>query len=265
MIYEEQAPPPDLQRYVECFWLFHGEPHDRERFDHVIVPDGTFSLVLRREREAAVSLTGPSPVAHKTYMTRTTFCFGVRLRPAALKPLTGLDAVRFAGRMTLAADLPAPLVDGMRGADAPDWPQIVARLEGLVRNLARTAPTPDAAVQAAAEDLARDFDLGCIEHRAREAGITVRHLRRRFVAAVGLGPKAYAQARRIREAVLLLLETANGLSGVAATSGFADQAHFSREFAQRLHLSPRAARAYLARIRHIMGPNSSRPPSVAAS
>ncbi|MBO3745110.1 AraC family transcriptional regulator [Streptosporangiaceae bacterium NEAU-GS5] len=75
-----------------------------------------------------------------------------------------------------------------------------------------------------------------VEHLAAEVGWSSRHLRQRFRAEIGLGPKEAAQVVRFDHARRLLLERASSgepytLASVASDCGYYDQSHLDREFA----------------------------------
>jgi transcriptional regulator GlxA family with amidase domain len=62
--------------------------------------------------------------------------------------------------------------------------------------------------------------------------VTRRHLERLFDAAVGLPPKHLARLTRFQRAIRILESEAHGPRGVRAAHacGYADQAHFIRDF-----------------------------------
>ncbi len=251
MIYRETAPAEILRPFVESYWRFQAEADDPLSFAHTIVPDGAFSLFrLDWNGHGFVGLTGPAPRAHQTTAGRGMTCFGVRLRPGALKPLLGLEPARFAGRFAEPAEIPPPLADLMTAAAlAGDWEACVRQLD--VGLLARVGEPVDPVVARTAARLGEAFDGARIGDLAAAESLTPRHLRRRFLAAAGIAPKTYAQARRMREACLLMLDRAGSWGEVAVGAGFADQPHLIREFAHKLRMRPRDAEAYLGRIRHV--------------
>jgi transcriptional regulator GlxA family with amidase domain len=75
---------------------------------------------------------------------------------------------------------------------------------------------------------------GCVDigHVAREVGWSRRHLGERFHREVGLAPKPTARLVRFDRAKSLLKRRAGAgtVADVAAATGYADQAHFTREF-----------------------------------
>ncbi|WP_404835670.1 helix-turn-helix domain-containing protein [Aeromonas media] len=78
------------------------------------------------------------------------------------------------------------------------------------------------------------------------AGLTSSHFVRAFSQHYGMTPHAYLLDRRIRHA-RTLLKQGQPLAEVALASGFADQAHFQRQFKRRVAATPGQYRTQLAR------------------
>ena len=78
------------------------------------------------------------------------------------------------------------------------------------------------------------------------AGLTPSHFVRAFSQHYGMTPHAYLLDRRIRHA-RTLLKQGQPLAEVALASGFADQAHFQRQFKRRVDATPGQYRTQLAR------------------
>lgn len=64
------------------------------------------------------------------------------------------------------------------------------------------------------------------------------HFARAFKVSVGYPPHAYVVERRVEHAKSLLLGGDLALSEVALAAGFADQAHLTRRFRERVGVSP---------------------------
>lgn len=97
-------------------------------------------------------------------------------------------------------------------------------------------PHRDAEMLAALRDTAMTAtDLAAF---ARRFGISPATLRRRFIAATGLPPKALQLRLRIDRAKELLATTAISIEQIAATVGFEDSFYFARLFLQREGLTP---------------------------
>lgn len=94
-------------------------------------------------------------------------------------------------------------------------------------------------VLAALEDPARQPGQA---HLASLAGMGLTTFRRRFRAATGLAPHAYAIARRIAEARRLLGDSDLPITEVAARLGYHDVCFFSRQFRRQVGTAPAAFR-----------------------
>ncbi len=99
------------------------------------------------------------------------------------------------------------------------------------------------AVKAAREylDLHLDKRVGLAD-LAAAADFQAYRLYRAFEKETGMTPHEYQRQARIRVAQRLLRE-GDELSAIAAATGFADQAHFTRSFRSRLGITPGAYRS----------------------
>lgn len=77
---------------------------------------------------------------------------------------------------------------------------------------------------------------------ARLAGISDRHMHRRFQDEVGKTPKRVYLDLRLRKSEELLRKTRLPLTEIALTCGFANAAHFASAFKKHYGLSPSAFR-----------------------
>lgn len=85
----------------------------------------------------------------------------------------------------------------------------------------------------------RDRGIVRIEEVAEVAGIGVRSLQRLFARYVGVGPKAVLVRYRLQDAVAAIDAGWGGdLAGLAASLGWFDQAHFSRDFRRTVGVTP---------------------------
>jgi AraC family transcriptional regulator len=68
------------------------------------------------------------------------------------------------------------------------------------------------------------------------------HFARAFKQSTGLSPHQYVIARRLERGKRLLADTGESIAQIALQCGFADQAHFTRRFAQHFGVSPSGLR-----------------------
>jgi AraC-like DNA-binding protein len=248
--YREVAPPAALGHAVACVWV-GVTPADGASPTRVL-PDACVDLIW--QRGTGVFLAGPDTGPVIMPMPPGTVLAGVRLRPGAGgpalgRPLTGLlDQRPGPGelRTELGRGIGARLAAEVPGGLSPDV--ALRRLVRLAGGLVTSAP-PDPLVAAAARRLARP---GAQVHQvAGELAISERQLNRRCRAAVGYGPALLRRVLRFRRFVSRVdaaPDTAGRacLACLAAETGYADQAHLTRESGQLAGLPPLA----LIRDRH---------------
>ena len=194
---------PQRDGLLACLWTNDGGPRT-----HRILPDACVDIISRRGR---LFVAGPATRAHFTTIAGTVF--GVRFRIGAAGAALGLPASEL-------LDLNVPLEDV--------WDEVpeVADVHGLARAVRERGATADALVRAAATGTPR-----------QAIGIGDRQLRRRFLDAVGYGPKTLERILRFQR--FLSLEGTD-LARRALDAGYADQAHLTRECTRLAGLPPAA-------------------------
>jgi AraC family transcriptional regulator of adaptative response / DNA-3-methyladenine glycosylase II len=111
--------------------------------------------------------------------------------------------------------------------------------------LAPAAPPAGASplvARAVARIEAGALDDASVDDLAGALGVTGRHLRRRMLAEVGVGPLDLAQTRRLGLAKRLLQDSALPLAEVALASGFGSVRRFNAAFRARFDRPPSAVR-----------------------
>lgn len=128
-----------------------------------------------------------------------------------------------------------------RLTDVGDWPGRFAVLDEVLTATVRDHRHARPEVERAWALLGRAAGAVGIEAVAAEVGWSRRHLAHQFRAEYGLTPKAMARVMRFERAKrLLTLPTAPSLSAIAVACGYADQAHFTREWKDHAGASPTA-------------------------
>jgi AraC-like DNA-binding protein len=91
------------------------------------------------------------------------------------------------------------------------------------------------------ERMMRDPSLLRSSDAAIATGVDLRSLQRRFRHYIGVGPKWVIRRYRLHEAAQRLkAESPPALADLAASLGYADQAHFARDFKQVVGQTPGA-------------------------
>ena len=92
----------------------------------------------------------------------------------------------------------------------------------------------------------RIFEGISINELAQACGLSTGALARGFKKSTGLSPHQWLLSRRVDLALELMTEPDISLADIAFSSGFSDQSHFSRVFAQKMGVAPGAWRKSLA-------------------
>jgi AraC-like DNA-binding protein len=221
---------------VSCLWtsvVATGAPT-------IVLPDGCIDLIWQRGEGAFIAGpdTGPAPSA----LPAGSMLVGVRLRPGAGGPALGLPLTELRDQRVALADARPDLAGRLPGDLSSG--QALSRLIGLTAGLAAEGP-PDRLVSQAARLLASPGAR--TDEAARDLGVSERQFRRRCLDAVGYGPKTLQRVLRFRRFVTRLdaADDRLDLALVAAETGYADQAHLTRESVRLAGLPPTA----LARVR----------------
>lgn len=218
-----------------------------------LLPDGTTSLVFRLLDEDRADLVVLGPKTRAVYKRVPRFLLAVLVvfRPGGAYPFFGVPMDELANRVVPARDLWGRRADALLEQLAAIGPGVTrdhtrARLEVIERALESRMFGPDVfepASAAAARAAVRKLSLGgaTVEETARALNVSPRHLRRAFVATVGVSPKQYARITRFQGVVSNVsnVQVARGAwSEVALASGYCDQSHLVREFRELAGLSP---------------------------
>jgi len=176
------------------------------------------------------------------------------LTPLGVRALLGVPVGALATTMVSHDDVPLGIDAGVheRLAAAPTWARRFAILDAaLIAALTTYGEARVAAVPSAARDgwrlLAASAGRLGVGELAAATGWSARHLHSRFVAEYGVSPKAAAQLMRFDRARALVLR---GMppAQMAATCGYADQAHLTREWTRFAGQPPRHTLAELTQF-----------------
>ncbi|MCB9570100.1 MAG: AraC family transcriptional regulator [Myxococcales bacterium] len=235
-------PPPALADFVAHFWTVRWRldaPTSAETLPHPCV-----HLVVEVDGEGARAQVAG---IHRGRFTRRLegegWVFGIKFRPAMFQPLVG-------GSLDRLGDLALPIA-ALFGDDGEAWAREVlaaadleARIAASVALLAPRLPPPPAAslrLRDLVERAAIDRSLVRVDELAEAAGLDARALQRAFRRHVGVTPKWVLSRYRLHEAAEQLQSAAPPpLAELAAALGYADQAHFARDFKRVVGRSPGA-------------------------
>ena len=238
VVYREHPVPEALRPVIACGWTLtvSGAPVRGWR----VLPDAQIDLVASG---GPVRLAGPASTVQFADL-EVGGVAGVRLRPGSSAALLGIPAHAIRDAAPALAEL-WPRDEAVARADAVAADPAAApeaRLRALYVLLAgrlRDAGAPDLLVRRAVATVERSAPS--VTALADAAGLTSRQLLRRFDAAVGLGPKKLQRIVRLQRGLEAHRRTPDlPLAGLAATAGYADQAHLTRDWAALTGTTPAA-------------------------
>jgi AraC-like DNA-binding protein len=227
--YSEAAPAPALRDHFLCVWK-HVIPGD-----HVgaiaVVPDGCVDLLWCDDRLVVV---GPDITAANPDLRPGTTVLGMRFRPGAAArwlglPMTEIVASEIDMREIWGAsarDIAGRLQDASGPYEqAGLLQQLLSRMTSSIE-----APSRDgAAIFAILQNDAGHEGEG-VTRLTRQLDLSERTLRRRSRDLFGYGPKTLDRILRFQRFQALARRRRHaGLAEMAYATGYADQAHLSRE------------------------------------
>jgi AraC-like DNA-binding protein len=238
--YRERPPVAALAPHVSCVWVQEVAP-DSPPYWYQAVPNGSVEVVC--------VLGGPPRVLGiqsrrtRELLAPGTVMVGVRFRPGGAASVVRAPAGELVDQTVGYDDLwgnSSALQVGERVAAARSPREAAARLEDEVLRLVRVADEPDPVVRAAVGLLATG-PVHAVRTLTTELHVSDSQLRRRFVTAVGCPPKI--MHRTLRFWGFLALAQAgprprSPLTALAASAGYADQAHLTREVVAITGLPP---------------------------
>ena len=256
MEYAEYPPAAELAPFVRCIWTLEGRATDLDEPSQPILPDGCPELIMhfgdaferlhsdgRIERQASVLMAGQLTEHLSIRPTGRIAVMGVRFHPdgaAAVvdvpqRDLTGLTIDVDALSSALGRALRAACGSSSSPHDALD------AIQRCLPEWTRSAG-PDPRMRYAVDAIQRHRGRLSIDALARRVGWTRRHLERRFQVLVGISPKRLARIARFQSAVRVLerMDAPERGTRTALALGYADQAHFIREFHELAGCAPGA-------------------------
>jgi AraC-like DNA-binding protein len=240
-------PSEELAPFVAHFWTVAWDL--RAPFTATTLPHPTVHLVF--EEQEGVWTKGEVAGVHTARFSRRLTgkgsVFGVKFRPAAFHPFlvpSHPDGMRAIAERTV----PVGAVFGPAGpacaraiARAPDFDARVALATGFLASIARPLDPLVARLRDLVERMASDPALVRVGDCAALVGMNARALERSFRRAVGASPKWVLRRYRLHEAAeRLKASPSSTLAAIASDLGYADQAHFARDFKRVVGMTPRA-------------------------
>lgn len=222
----------------------------------LIVPDGDVKLIVplaggircqigptaRLHRESRLIVSGMRTLPGELSFPDGVDAIGVIIRPEAAYRLLGpphhrLTNATFDGEEIF--DAKARHLQGELLA-IPREEDRVAHLQARLCQWLRAHDERDLVFEYAVARLKHSEGRVRIETVAHDAGWSRRHLERRFLERIGVGPKELASVFRFQAMYKRMRRTAQGRYAALIQDHYFDQSHFLKAFKQYTGLTPRA-------------------------
>ena len=243
----EYTPSAYLNPFVEVFWQGQFNITAAGRLHQQVLPNGYVELVIHLSdlhcalfkdnewaKSPAYTIIGLYDEPYEVRFDDLVEVFGIRFKPEGIYNLFGVPAAVFSQTFE---DMESVLGGAFREycLRLREAATVRQRLElteaSLRRNLERQGGRGLSYVNHAAELIRRNSGEVRIEELSRQVFISQRQLEREFRQKIGLSPKLYLRIQRLN-AVHRQLQSGQVLDFTQITyaCGYADQAHFIRDF-----------------------------------
>lgn len=255
MHYAEFDPLPGLARFIERIWTLEGHAETLAGEPQVVLPDGRPELIFHfgdpfervDDSDTGAIRTVQPRLLFAGQLTRQLVLqptgrigvLGLRFHPFGAATLFSRPQNQLAGTTLAVEDLSAGLAERLEPilCSSPGGPPTLDAA-AVVAQEVLTSLIDDSRLDPRLADAVREIEgshgLVSIDRVAEHVGMTRRHMERQFRQVVGMTPKRLARIARFQRAVRFLEgEDDAGRPGgaiTAAACGYADQAHFIRDF-----------------------------------
>lgn len=232
-------PPEPLAPFVEHFWTTHWDLRGLPSYDQDVLPHPSVNLVLEPGRSEVVGVMTGKFTRRLEGLGRV---FSAMFLPGGFSAFYDQDVSTLTDRrvpMHELFDFDIAALETEVFEHATDDTQ---RLDALVRALSACNPRQDPGAkqaQAITALIVEDPDILRVDDVAERVGIGVRTLQRLFARHVGVSPKWVIRRKRLHEAAERLADPEPpDFASLAADLGYADQAHFIRDFRALVGVTP---------------------------
>jgi len=250
----EYKPIKYLQPYVELFWKGDFNVTRMTGFRQLVVPNGFLDLIIhlsdhhcdlpsdgRWSQSPDYTIIGLYTKPYEVRFSDLVNTFGIRFKPEGIYNLFGVPASLFSESYD---DMELVLGQSFRNycARMKEAPEIKQRLKLTEQYLLKQLEKNNSElnyVNYAAEMIRKSDEFNKIEEIPGKVYVSLRQLEREFKKKIGTTPKRYMRIARLNEVHKKLEENDElELTQVAFDCGYADQAHFIRDFKSIMGVNP---------------------------
>ncbi|MEL1245257.1 AraC family transcriptional regulator [Flavobacterium sp. DGU11] len=243
--YEEFSPSADLAPYVECYWVhsFTGESGEDSPVQRCL-PLGMVEVIIHPDENISDLLTEeqwqqlPRSFFHGIYnnpvywkIKSNARLFGIRFKPETFSTLFNVPAASLYCHFVSLETFLGREVSGLHRPlyGIKDIAAMVAHCDGFLSKRLADLELQHNYITEAADIIRHTKGNISIEEVSNSISVSMRQLQRSFKENLGTTPKGYLRIIRFRNA-FSALESEHEWADITYDLGYADQAHFIREF-----------------------------------
>ena len=244
----EYKPAAALRPFVVQYWdgTFIGKP--TAALEQKVFPSGYIELVLHLSdarcefkvgsgwsTSAAFSMVGFWTTPYLLQFRDKVEVFAIRLYPEAMYPIFGVPAAEFINSSANLEEIFGPSFTSfcLKIEELKTVEERVQLADAYLLKRLYSAENKRPYVQMAADLIRRQKGDVSVENLSDEVCISTRQLEREFKNKMGLSPKTYMRIARLNTVLQLINQQPSlTLAQLSYLGGYADQAHFIRDFKQ---------------------------------
>jgi AraC-like DNA-binding protein len=235
-------PPESLRPFVDCFWVIQSD--DPKSRMQKIVPDGYPEIIFhfgapfrinlhgRWERQKKFLIAGQIKTHFFLENTGNASTFGIKLQPAALAHLLGINMESLTDKVIDANELQVAWFQSLNQAleGAETWEEMIEHATRYLHEISSGKDFPQSPIEAAVAIIRETNGTISVTDLTRKLFMGERNLERLFLKQIGISPKLYTQIIRFNFIFDLLKRKKLTWTDLAYEAGFYDQSHFIRNF-----------------------------------
>jgi AraC-like DNA-binding protein len=257
MTYREIHPTGAASEFVECYWFLEHAGAETGSIQRV-VPDGTPELIFnlgqpfdgfsngRWRTQPTCFLAGQITGPLLLRPNGPAKILGVRFLPQGAGRMLGSPMSETTDCIVPVQDLAPVLARSLdRALESTSVAGQMASIETAIQEYARINGKDDPLINEAVKQIA-------VARGARDLGLSLRQLERRFLSVVGLSPKLFSRMRRFQSVFQAIERDSANWADAAITCGYYDQAHLIRDFHEFSGEAPAALLSGVDLARHFL-------------
>ncbi|MEW6736304.1 MAG: helix-turn-helix transcriptional regulator [Acidobacteriota bacterium] len=237
--HERYHPSPDLELYVEHYWIAEWDLRGQAPERVETLPHPSVHMIFQQNGRSRIG--GAARAKFSTLLEDKDGVFAVKFTPGGFYPFVGVPVSRFSNMIMSLHDVFGVKGDNLDRAVLAESTDL-SRINVVEDFLRAHHHEPDENIHRVTEivyTVAKERGILKVQDLVDRYGLNKRTLQRLFAKYVGVSPKWVIQRYRLHEAAEQLATHASvNQSMLALNLGYSDQAHFVRDFKAIVGVSP---------------------------